>query len=426
MKRTILGLALVALVSSAASQASAQLYRSPVACTSCIGNYYYYDHILDPGAPTATEDWNCGASTYDDHRGSDFSLNGGNAAIDTGYGVVSTAVGTVIVSHDGEEDHCTACGGAGCGTSSGYGYGNYVTINYGDRKTTFAHMRRGSVRVAVGDTVTCGQELGQIGSAGCSTGAHLHVELRTLGGTSATAYDPFHGSCSSRASTWVDQRTYRTLPAPMCEDGSTPPPTDPPPSTTCPSGTYAIWTCLSDLSARRRCISGVVTTETCSEGCLSRPVGTDDVCAAGSTPPPTDPPPTDPPPTTPTDGDADGYPVERDCDDTDARRHPGAAEICGDAIDQDCDGSDCSNPIDAGTIIAPDGGAVALDAGAMPRTDAGTAPPGFTPGSHAGLEGGCSVGHAAGGSARGALVALLLGLGGLLLTRRGRSARRQR
>jgi hypothetical protein len=42
-----------------------------------------------------------------------------------------------------------------------------------------------------------------------------------------------------------------------------------------------------------------------------------------------------------TDDDGDGYTEnEGDCNDADASVNPGAADICGDGIDQDCSGAD--------------------------------------------------------------------------------------
>jgi hypothetical protein len=40
------------------------------------------------------------------------------------------------------------------------------------------------------------------------------------------------------------------------------------------------------------------------------------------------------------DEDGDGFEAEADCDDQDASIHPGAPEVCGDGVDQDCDGAD--------------------------------------------------------------------------------------
>ncbi|MFO0560226.1 MAG: M23 family metallopeptidase [Polyangiales bacterium] len=267
--KTITAVAAMAAVLGASVDASAQLARRSVECSGCIANYYYFD---ENSASGAHRDWNCGASSYDGHRGSDWSLAGGLGAIDAGNNVVAVAAGTVVTTNDGAFDRCTSCPSSGtCGTSVGFGYGNYVRIDHGTRSVIYAHMRTGSVRVRVGDRVTCGQVLGQIASSGCSTGAHLHTEFRAVGGTSATAYDPYLGMCSpARASAWTTQNAYRTLPGPNC-DGSAPPPM-------CPAGTFPIWTCNADRTARVRCVDGMVMTEPCPAGCMVRAVGTDDVC----------------------------------------------------------------------------------------------------------------------------------------------------
>jgi len=67
-----------------------------------------------------------------------------------------------------------------------YGYGNYVKIIHEDNMTTlYAHMKYGSIpdKIVNGYKVKRGEQIGQIGSTGCSTGPHLHYEVRgPLGG----------------------------------------------------------------------------------------------------------------------------------------------------------------------------------------------------------------------------------------------------
>ena len=59
------------------------------------------------------------------------------------------------------------------------GYGNLVVIQHPNGMITFyAHMLTGSFKVAVGDHVTQGQIIGNVGSTGRSTGPHLHFEVR--------------------------------------------------------------------------------------------------------------------------------------------------------------------------------------------------------------------------------------------------------
>ena len=333
--------------------AAAQTFRRPVACDSCIANWFYFDNNRDDGP---IEDWACATSTYNQHRGADFSLAGGNAAISAGHDVVAAADGVVVSAQDGHYDRCTTCNASvdsRCGLGFGGGFGNHVVINHGSYRVIYAHMRQGSVRVSAGDTVRCGDTIGQIGSSGCTTGAHVHFETRPLGGGPSTAFDPFAGGCSPTSpSRWTSQGPHRGLPAPACD--GTP---------TCPAGTYAIWTCNAARTQRRRCIDGVDQTEDCAYGCTAMPTGTDDVCAPAP------------------DADGDGSPADVDCDDADPSRYPGAMETCGDGVDQDCDGSDLTCPgADAGPgqdAGAADSGTAPLDGGSV--SDAGPIMDGAVP-----------------------------------------------
>ena len=56
-------------------------------------------------------------------------------------------------------------------------YGLTVVIDHGHAiGTVYAHMSR--ARVAKGQTVTAGQEIGRVGCSGWCTGPHVHYEVR--------------------------------------------------------------------------------------------------------------------------------------------------------------------------------------------------------------------------------------------------------
>ncbi|MBU1031728.1 M23 family metallopeptidase [Patescibacteria group bacterium] len=66
------------------------------------------------------------------------------------------------------------------GWPDGQGYGNRVVIDHGNGYTSlYAHLS--NVYVSVGETVSRGQLIGQMGSTGRSTGIHLHLEIHYRG-----------------------------------------------------------------------------------------------------------------------------------------------------------------------------------------------------------------------------------------------------
>lgn len=56
--------------------------------------------------------------------------------------------------------------------------GNYVILDLGDgRFANYAHLKAGSVTVEAGDRVRKGEQIGELGNSGSSTGAHLHFHV---------------------------------------------------------------------------------------------------------------------------------------------------------------------------------------------------------------------------------------------------------
>lgn len=62
------------------------------------------------------------------------------------------------------------------GWPDNYGFGNRVVVDHGNGyRSLYAHMS--NIYVSVGQTVSRGQIIGQMGSTGRSTGTHLHLEI---------------------------------------------------------------------------------------------------------------------------------------------------------------------------------------------------------------------------------------------------------
>jgi len=79
----------------------------------------------------------------------------------------------------GDEAKCTANGKVVFAGWYG-GYGNCVRIAHSNNfETLYGHLSR--ITVKVGQEVTVGQKIGEVGSTGHSTGTHLHYEVRKNG-----------------------------------------------------------------------------------------------------------------------------------------------------------------------------------------------------------------------------------------------------
>jgi murein DD-endopeptidase MepM/ murein hydrolase activator NlpD len=123
--------------------------------------------------------------------------NGAPRLIVPVVGTPTSGFGTRIVNH-AEQNHpgfdlaaatgtpvVAAAGGKVTHAGPGGTYGNLVIVRHGNGyETRYAHLS--AVTVKVGDEVPAGQQVGNVGTTGYSTGPHLHFEVRHDG----TPIDP--------------------------------------------------------------------------------------------------------------------------------------------------------------------------------------------------------------------------------------------
>ena len=154
---------------------------------------------------------------YDEHRGSDFILDGGFDSMDAGsVAVIAAASGVVTEMREDQYDRChTADFEVTC---DGHPVvPNLVRLLHPDgRSTSYYHLMKDSVGIEVGDEVSCGQPLGLVGSSGRSSMPHLHFQVENADGT---VIDPFAGPLSQPESLWIDQMADFDLPALGCDSG---------------------------------------------------------------------------------------------------------------------------------------------------------------------------------------------------------------
>ena len=185
---------------------SSTLFTWPLATAAGFSDcgYYLISNYVDQDPTSGIRDYNCGAVSYDGHKGTDIAIGPypfykmDNNQVT----VVAAAAGTIIDKQDGFFDRNCAMGSA---------QANYIIIQHADGSCAlYWHMKKFSLTTKiVGQTVIAGEFLGVVASSGSSTGPHLHFEVWN-GTTSATLNDPYSGSCNilNPSTWWVSQKAY--------------------------------------------------------------------------------------------------------------------------------------------------------------------------------------------------------------------------
>lgn len=96
----------------------------------------------------------------------------------SGLPVVAAKEGTVI----GLGNKCWHWSSGYNGCEHNNDYGNYIKIRHADgTEAIYGHIMQNSMTVKINDSVRAGQQIARVGSAGASSGPHLHFEVRAKG-----------------------------------------------------------------------------------------------------------------------------------------------------------------------------------------------------------------------------------------------------
>jgi hypothetical protein len=179
-------------------------FEWPLKQASGFNNPSYYDiqNFVDLNAGSGILDYNCGERSYDGHNGIDIDLwpFWWNSMENDQVEVVAGAFGTIIGKDDGNFDMNCSC----------EGNWNAVYVEHPDgTRVYYGHLKKNTLTTKqVGSNVQVGDYIGIVGSSGCSSNPHLHLEFREV---DQSVIEPFQGNCNSTVdeSWWVDQLPYR-------------------------------------------------------------------------------------------------------------------------------------------------------------------------------------------------------------------------
>lgn len=197
---------LLAALFLAPAQAGAFSLSFPLDCT--LNQTCFIQQYTDRDPSSKARDFTCGPLSYDGHKGTDFALPT-LADMERGVAVRAAASGTVRATRDGMED--VAQNTPNAPEITNRDCGNAVVITHPDGwESQYCHLKKGSVAVKSGQTVTAGTPLGQIGLSGNTEFPHLHLSLRH----NRAIIDPFSpgtiNSCNDpRPSLWSPALPYQ-------------------------------------------------------------------------------------------------------------------------------------------------------------------------------------------------------------------------
>ena len=184
---------LAALLMPAPAAAETLKLDFPLKCSP--GSTCWIPSYVDHDPTKGIRDYTCGKATYNGtsgkvsrHKGTDIAIRD-MAAMRAGVEVLAAAAGRVAGVRYGMADINIRDAG-GLRALKGKDCGNGVLIRHpGGWDTQYCHMRKGSVAVRKGNTVTAGHPLGLVGLSGATSFPHLHLTVRK----DEKIVDPFVG-----------------------------------------------------------------------------------------------------------------------------------------------------------------------------------------------------------------------------------------